>query len=298
MSIPRTDAPPGMRKPDIAHVGYHRTGTKFLQWHVFSRLEEHVFVGQNIGAHWLNHVEEITLEGAQAYFTGEQARNAEDKPFLISQERLSGHAFKDDLAVPRVFADMNPQMKIILVLRSQYDIFRSLYHLHAKVGGPRHYGDFVAAAAEGGRCDYLAMVERYRAFFGADQLLVLLFEELKQARQDFVARICAFMAVPSVAIPEDVPAVNPSPSDAVLRYQRLANAALGLDGETRRRDWRHALRNAGETGIKRAERLCSRPLSKLNLDAERARIEARYAPGNRRLAELIGKPLGDYGYPV
>jgi len=285
--------------PQVAHIGYHRTGTNLLQKEIFPKLGDTLFQPSASGWRFFDDEAGFDEATARAFYEGEQRRNPDGKLFLISAERMTGTELGDDLSVPDKLYRLNAHMKIILVLRSQYSIFPSLYHLHVKRNGTLSYPAFLERSIEGGRCNYRAMVERLFGLFGRDAVLVLLYEELKRAPDDFIDQLCDFLGVAEDVRPRPCTQVNARHSDAVLKFRRFANATLALD--RRPAPWKHHMKDLGSRAVAKADslarRLDDRPLAPLDVDSHAPLIDAAYAEDNRRLAELIGKPLARYGYP-
>lgn len=286
---PRAGAATGL--PDIAHVGYHRTGTNYFQKQVFPALDGQLFRPRGSGWRFFDAAEAFDEAGARAYYEAEARNNLAGLPVLISSERLSGTEEADDLSVPEKLHRLNPAMRVVVVLRAQPDIFRSLYHLHVKAGGTLSLADFIERLIEARRCDYAAMVGRLTGLFGRESVLVLLYEDLRADPEAFVGAFCDFAGIGRLA---RVPAqsVNAAGSPSELRLRRRLNQAGGAGP-------------LGRIGLKLARKaddlavaLAGRPLAPLELAALRPRIAAACGAGNRALAERLGRPLGELGYPL
>ncbi len=288
-----------MSKPDFAHVGYHRTATNFLQKNVFPSLSESIFMPHSAGWRFYCEGSGLGVEDARAFYAREQEGNAGDKPFLISFEGLTGTHERDDFAPAEKLKQLNPDMGIILVIRSQYEILPSLYHLHIKDRGSLDYRGFVERAISGGKCRYLAMVRRLQALFGAEAVKIMLFEDLKRSPEDFLEELCGFLRVPGVALAQPAQQVNAREPDAALRLRRVVNSSLGeASRETAfgRLLYDGAGRVAGKLD-RWSQDLTGAPLAPIERESAEAPIREAYAEENRQLAELIDKPICDYGYP-
>ena len=286
-----------MAKPDLAHIGYHRTGTNFLQNEVFPSLADAIFMPRSAGARFYHAAN--GLEDARAYYAQEQETNLDDKPFLISYEGLTGTLERDDFGPAERLKQLNPGMRIILVLRSQYEILPSLYHLHIKNRGELDYGGFVERAISGGKCRYGSMVERLHALFGRDAVKVLLYEDLKRSPRNFIEELCRFLEAPCLSLSDEGQRVNARPSDAGLRARRAVNRSLGDSAQGTL--WGRAVYDvAGRAADKLddwSRSLSGAPLAPLERDEANRLIREAYAEDNRRLVDLVGRPLCDYGYP-
>ena len=289
---------PAAGKPDIAHVGYHRTGTNFLQEEVFPRLGPQIFRPSQSGQQFFADAEAFDEAAARKFYLGEQERNGAGVPFLISHERLTGTAERDDLSVPGKLHRLNPEMKIIVVVRSQFGMLRSLYHLHVKRGGTERYADYVRRLVSARRCDYWVMVSRFVDCFGRERVLTLLYEDLASSPQDFLDELCAFIG--AAPLPASDRVVNARSSDSALLVKRFMNEKLDAAGTPAA--WKDSLMRAGQALALKVDRLSrdlrGGPLGEIDVGSERQAIHDAYAEGNGRLAALIGRPLGDRGYPI
>lgn len=287
---PRATATTGM--PDFAHVGYHRTGTNFLQERVFPALKGQIYRPSTSGWRFFADPDGFDAAAARSHYEAEQRNNPAGLPTLISAERLSGTVEADDLSVPEKLQQLNPAMRVIVVLRAQPDMFRSLYHLHVKGGGALRFPDFVERLIAARRCDYAAMVARLIALFGREAVLVLLYEDLRANPERFVEDFCRFLGV---ALPPGAASnrpVNAAGSPSELRLRRRLNAA-GAEGP---------LGTLGLVLARKADALsmvlAGRPLAPIALDPLQAGIAATYAESNHKLAAMVGRPLGELGYPL
>ena len=289
--------------PDLAHIGYHRTGTNFLQSEVFPLLEDELFVPDGSG--WelfqLEPGAPLDRAAADAVYRPRRAQAGDGRLLVMTHESLSGTILRDAPETADRLAALNPAMRVLVVLRSQATIFPSLYHLHVKGGGSLAYPDYLRRALEGGKCDYLATVERLHAVFGAERVWVGLFEDLQASPQGLVDELCGFLGLSPPRLAPAPAVVNRRPGAARMRARRAGNALLAGDGE-RPTGWRHGLRELAGALAEKGEALAGR------LGRERAAgpgdahtaalIRERHAEGNRKLAALIGRPLDELGYPV
>lgn len=286
------NAKPAASGPDIAHIGYHRTGTNFLQHRVFAALQDQIFLPRSSGWWFFDEPGSFDEAAARAYFDEEHCKNPEGRPAVISAERLSGTIEVDDFSVAENLRRLNPAMRIIVVLRAQPDIFRSLYYLHVKDRGSLSFPDFVDRLTENRRCDYLAMVEHLFGIFGRQSVLVLLYEDLRANPKRFVDTICAFVGVTPPSGLDLSELVNAAASASEIQLRRRLNA-VGAVGPL------------GKLGIKLArkadslsEAIAGRPIAPINVEGVRERITEAYGDRNRALATLLERPLGDFGYPL
>ena len=106
--------------------------------------------------------------------------------------------------------------------------------------------------------------------------------------------------MPGVPLPEATDRVNARPSDAVLRLQRFVNDSLGE--ASRETSWGRLIYDATGRAAGKLDGwtrgLTGSPLAPLAPEAAHPEIHEAYAAENRRLAELIERPIRDHGYPL
>lgn len=101
--------------------------------------------------------------------------------------------FKD---VPKRISDHLPDVRLLYVVRDPVERVRSHYQHRAAVGAERGPVEEVLRNPIYLDCSrYTLQIEQYLRWFSDDQLLVIASEELRQARQETVARVFQFLGV-------------------------------------------------------------------------------------------------------
>src|SRR3954468_17561529 len=186
----------------VFHIGYHRTGTTWLQTVVFPRMRgvetpvEPVWsnLANNLGRseHYLEHTFQAFVE---------EMSGRGDKPLILSREAISA-----DHNDPWPSASRNaerlhralPDARILIVTRRQDKMLRSLHWLYVRLGGHRSFramldGDEI----EGWRWDprhleYDLRVAHYVELFGRENVRVLPSELLTRNPELYLAEISDF----------------------------------------------------------------------------------------------------------
>lgn len=317
--MPQTETP---ARPDIVHVGMHKTATTWLQRRLFPTARNFRMVPEP-------EIIDTLLNTDAMSFDAESARKrlrgdgSDPRPLLISQEELSGNPHAGGLfgcftreAAWRI-ADTLPGAQVVLVLREQVDMIATAYRQYVHDGGtygPRRYLE--AGRRRGGafrtgykipgfsfaHFDYEARVRLYESAFGAENLHVYLYEDLRRDGDGFVARL-----VSDLGLELDDALADTSRRDNVSLGRRLMPLARGLNHFT--------LKNVAHkrciVDIIPSHRVVRAALTPFNalaggpagpehlFDAETiASMRSRYAPGNTRLAEARGLDLKARGYAV
>ena len=218
------------------------------------------------------------------------------------------HNVTDRGLVATRLKELFPNAKILFIIRNQLDSIESMYHFLVEQGGGNinpAYGRPSVRSLKAWLSDqedfsyrsyletlkYDEMYALYARLFSPANVKVLLFEDLKQAPQDFLDELGEFLAVGHIPIN--------------LMRQRNARASGAIGRAFKLRNW---LRDNGVnfamprfiSGVVKKmlfvmwsghvqERLCSR---------QREAIAARYRKGNARLQAFAGRDLGARGYPI
>ncbi len=311
--------------PTLVHIGYHKTGTNWLQDEVFGNPETgYSWIGKRPLTHPVHRlVRDLPLEFDAAALRREfeplirKAANAGLVP-VLSFPRLSGHAFSGgydskELA-DRVHA-VFPDALILIVIREQRSMIVSAYKQYVPAGGVSTVESFLSPDPESrrvprfdfGHFAYDRLIRYYQSLFGRDSVRVLPYEQFVRDARGFVAAIGELGGRP---IPDEV-------LDR-LPYGKRSNSAqsawavelsrpLNLFG--RRSDLNPEPIVESKLVFSLAKQIRRLDPSKVPVLRERAaRSEAelrrvveeavgdRYVPSNRETAELAGLDLASYGW--
>lgn len=301
----------------LLHIGYHKTGTTWLQ-RVFFCNDESRFV-----LPWKRFdLNEWVVAPNGLVFDADALRPSFDAGFeeaerderipVISNERFSGNPHSagwDSRHLADRLRALFPEARVLIMIREQQSMIRSIYYQYVREGGPLSLERYLEPPKAGGYrvplfdFEYYAyhrLIGYYQNLYGPDRVLVLPYEMMRASLDDLTREICAFagarvpshlekewrnvgLSAPSVALKRRLnllfvrDRVNPG---APLSFSR-ANSLL-LRGA------------AGLDGLLPAS--IREPLEeKVRVHIEAA-VGDRYRESNRRTAELTGLDLGAYGY--
>lgn len=187
-----------------------------------------------------------------------------------------------------------PAAKIIIVLRSQIDWFRTHYRVFISnlPAGQHRFRDFLTTPEgqvllNGG--SYHRTLKAYFDLFGRENVDVALFEDVRDNETGMLRALCAFLGVREVPYDPQYRRYNRGPSNAEVNVKSWL-AAVGISPRTL----------APLRPLVRAIR--ARLPAKLSaadpIPAEDCRmLGATYAESNRETARLIGRDLQAAGYP-
>jgi len=302
-----------MTPPPLIHVGYHKTGTTWLQTGLF------VDGASGFGRPWDTKAirdtfvlaDPFDFDPLQARATFESILSADSEPHLVpvlSDERLSGspHAGGFDAAtIASRLSAVFPEARVLLVFREQVDVIHSIYKQYVRDGGVARLSAYLRPRNPAeipqfrfAHFEYHRPIQRYRELFGEDRVLALPFETLVRSEREFVGEIVAFCGLPSVRAHRRGERY-PSLGSTTLAIKRWINAFLV----------RNSLSPAAPFYVKdhqrrfeNLDRFVPRYLSRRRDRRERSLItEAvvdRYVESNRQTARLTGRDLAALGYRV
>ncbi len=221
----------------LLHIGYYKTGTTWLQRHVFpnaganlslvagSKALRSAFVKVNP----FDFEPEIVRKDFEPRIREAQARN---HVAVLSSERLAGNphsgGYDSKIIADRLVA-VFPNARVLIVIREQRGMLVSMYKQYLKRGGAATFEQYVHQPKGPPRVplfrfdflEYHRLIGYYQGLFGAENVLVLPYELLQTQPRTFLERIGGFAGVPATRA--ELSRVHPSPSSLVLSLKRHAN---------------------------------------------------------------------------
>lgn len=307
--------------PVFFHVGYHKTGSTWLQRELFRShpqvwLVNNRFKNRAAADLVVNLLRDEDFDASASRWQPllDNAEPPKKKPVasVVSFEGLSGGLWQEasqGLRGPERIHGLFPEARVALVLREQFSALRSIYAQYVNEGGSLSLRRFLDLSPEGrhldlARFEYDRLIEAYQARFGADRVLVLPYEQFTQDPAAYLESWCSWLGVAPDAVDLD-PSVphNVSMSPLGQRILRLANRLFRKSGFNpkpllfeweKAGDVRHKLQRSLDPKLLRR---IPWPSPRVPRSVEEA-IRARVAASNARTAELTGLDLAAYGYAV
>jgi len=192
------------------HIGLHKTATTTLQQQFFPMCTDlDYLVGASVDQ-FTQHV----ISTDPIYYDAQHGRSLleplfhENRPALISRESFSGSLYAGvgspnlDHRSPILhnLKSALPEAKVIVVLRKQDDLARSVYREYLKMGGSVPIRDFfgfndvMRPIFPLDRFRYSAYVDELHAIFPSG-VLVLVFEEFLATQSAYLQRLCTFLGI-------------------------------------------------------------------------------------------------------
>jgi hypothetical protein len=310
--------------PTLLHIGYHKTGSRWLRFLFFGNPQT--------GFGWVDKTGPDhpvrRLVGARPFEFDAASSRQEFEPLLrrieheglfpvVSFERFSGNPFSggyDSKEIADRLAKVFPDARVLVVLREQRSMIVSTYKQYVREGGalpPRKF--MLPPTSRSMRVpwfdlrhfEYHHLLSYYRGLFGPDAVLALTYEQFVAAPSAFVEEIACFAGRPlSSEVLASLPFEakrNPGPQATTIAARRLLNG-LGVCSDLNPAPLfpSPAVGRLGKR-IDRAtlapRRLVAREEAKLR-QVVADTVGDRYVESNRRTAELTGIDLAAYGWMV
>ncbi len=316
-----------MTADTLIHVGYHKTGTTWLQKEVFCRTSS-VFQPLVPMGTPNTHLNRTFFQDADGkllspYVTNEAVSRAWLDAFyaanptkgrvpVLSSERLSGNPHAAGFDAPTIARRLQrvfPRAQILICIREQRSWLLSNYIQYLKAGGTMPLHRYLHERYDGRRpgfslsfIDYLPLVTDYRELFGADRVMVLPYELFKRDKATFLKRIGEPLGVTIPISSDRYDAQVHATRDEFLWYRLRALNPMRYPSSLNNFSSRVSprLRGLVDRGLRAAGAWVPARVNDATRQRLAAEIDAvvgdRYTSSNRALSDLIGEDLGHYGY--
>lgn len=298
------------------HIGYHKTGTSWLQQSYF-REHPGIELLCNSEHPWEDKLLAYLIATPDADFdagTGKamladllskvKSTPVERKAVLISAERLTGHPFSggyDNVRIARRIAAIAPGARIVCVVRNQLDMIWSVYKQLVSVGFPGSLGDLAGMRSwkttsfDLAYFEYDRLIAHYIDLFGKDRVCVLQYEFMRPDAGVFLTRLCDFIGVEYMEPRHASVRVNPSlPDESIALVRRLNYLRRSELYPLPIINLGRAYTPLRELSIKIAKRI---PWLSPQRDISLLRQYApRFSGSNARLARLLGDDFLEYRF--
>ncbi|NOX09282.1 MAG: sulfotransferase [Gammaproteobacteria bacterium] len=303
------------------HIGYPKTATTWLQRCVFPELDGVSYLHfQDERYGWLNelvqeHDFSFNVDNLRDKFNNSVQGLGKDNKYVISWESLAGDVFTAGAnaeSLSRRLKDVFPEASIIITIRNQLDMVESIYRQYIHEGGSLSINDFLDLASPSPvrlareHFFYDRIVDNYQTLFGVDRVKVLVYEDLKKDKAEFLRQLTGFVGVESNLSRIEARCVShvnvgmSAPSLFIARIlNRLVYSHFNLAPLIPR--WLVSARHVRFVLQRVVDPVLFRHLdgrsSLLNEDVYKEWSDY-YRESNQRLQKKLGLKLDSYGYPV
>lgn len=229
-NVLKDQATPLLTSNVLVHVGLRKTGTTWLQNHLFGRDDTGFWSPSDFPDLQTRNGRDGSLKAIQKAYTqpfyqDSRGRFLPDEDFdlvevtkqfqglsvpvglsaVFSNERLGGYPLSNGIdrnQVCKRIKQVFPNARILIVIREQRSMILSNYMQCLKHGGGYSIEQYIngktdhsAPALTFHYFKYDRLVRLYQSVFGSQRVLVLPFELFREAPQEYVARICQFTGI-------------------------------------------------------------------------------------------------------
>lgn len=306
---------------NLIHIGLPKTASTTIQNNIFCAQKRFVNFGKINNSYQNENVRGLieslrfqdsvaynsrTAEGIFSRLRAGLAAQGDERPLLFSDEALSVEGAVDRRIIATRLHDLLAPAKILIVLRSQPSMLKSLY-LHAvKSGGERrsladwlnsnYSGVFFSAKWRIG-LDYNALVEVYEEIVGRENTVVLLFEEMCCNRSNFFMELENLVGIPAQDLYLCLSKIRENESMSKRQSMLMKIQPLLPEGENLAMIGRRML-PGGIYSLMRQWVVSGGRIDVPEMPpAWETEIYRQCANTNAILAERRKLPLGDLGYP-
>ncbi len=309
----------------LFHIGYHKTGTTWLQVHLFANSSLKLkLVDQEL-------VRSLLITPGSFEFDADVARSqlnevinrAEDEGLIpvISHEGLSGSAhgggYNSRELADRI-KEIDPQAKILIVIREQRSAILSNYAQYLAIGGQARLEEYVRPEARwqdripqfhSRRFHYHHLIGYCRNIFGIDNVQVIPYEQFVSHPEDFAGKVLQWCKAQTS--PEQLQSLpyenkeNRKSSAAALAVKRTFNFIYPLDTFHHRERTKYSSTVRGllvDLLARLAGSLCPPQIDKCLRNKSTRWLAAycagRFAESNAIIDAWYGLNLNKWGYEV
>lgn len=297
----------------LVHIGYHKTGTTWLQSVYFPRRPDlQVVGGYEELSRWIVDPDGLVFDAvaARRFFEPRivAAADASRVP-VLSTERLSGNPHSggyDSKVIADRLQAVFPEARILIVVRRQLDMAVSMYKQYVRMGGICTLREYLFPPRDGriplfrvAFLEYGRLAGYYARLFGAGRVRVMLYERLRDEPASFLDELAEFAGIRSgVEFPAE-DRVNESMSDMAVLLKRRVNRWHGGDSLFPVTPPVPRVTGALFRAVTKFDRTGLARRFPVNLKSEAAELVAgRFRDSNRELAAQFGLDLGKYGYEI
>lgn len=282
------------------HIGYHKTGTSWLQRCYF---EPHprIHLINDARQPWNDPVIRYLVATREGTFDPDKCREligraAVDVPdgevAMFSAERLSGHPYSggfDSFRIASRISASVPDAKILIIIRDQVEMIKSMYKELVAEGYPGRVRDLFrtdhwrAAAFDLAFYEYDLLINHYLKHFSAGSVNVQRYEDLRAEPLMFLENVSRFLGAGDFAESDTDNRVNVSLRNGVVPVARFLNRFRRSEMNP------FPLFNLPETlrrAIVRAARVVTRDTALLSKQEE-IEIRDRFFDSNSRLDSTV-----------
>lgn len=292
--------------PDqIAHIGFPKTATTFLQRSVFPAIKGVNYIDYHTSVELLSSLIYLDdLDYSPKVVEENLKSHLSDSPNLMSFEGLCGAPFIYKGLGRSAIAGRLKELgfnKVIITLREQESLIDSIYRQHILQGGVVRFKDFIDIDGKFNLynrsfnleyLNYYKLIKLYREVFGTQSVIVLSHKELVTDQQSYVRKLVDFIHRGSPELEISKRSENPALTNLSINLLRIVNHFIFTSLKPNHLIWNKISTRYVSKGFQAILdpyffRIISSKKSYVK-PKEREFLAEYYAQGNKQLAELLG----------
>lgn len=298
------------KSPTMIHIGLPRCGSTYLKRKCFCRTTKNVVVprGKLLKAVCASKFDAASFRNA---VLSEQTNP--DELLIVTNEAFSGDMLSSRYSetVAENLYSAFPDGKIVIFLREQFSLLRSIYLFGVSKGTQTQsleqftetHGSLLVE-----KLQYDRLIQWYQERYGKDQVDVFLFEMIQRDEPLLHEALKASLGAEyQYASPEERKnsSINDQRTIAIMRKSNLLMKwVVQLERKINHATWtnHHRIRDVGgqlslQTPVAGLIRRISSSGKKIEVPEEFKKTSTQpFRESNQRVIELTGLPLNDYGY--
>lgn len=292
----------------LIHIGYHKTGTTWLQKVLFQPNYGYVSLmsHEEVFEHIVRpHGLVFHPKNAQNLISNRLNKLEQETTGVISSEILCGHPFyggRESEQFARHLYNINPQAHILITIRSQIPMIVSVYMQYISRGGTLSPEVFFADNPVMGyrrfapeHFEYHRLIAYYHKLFGRDNVLVVTQESLTKNALAFAQKLSVFSGstpINQLKTENKVAISNPEYTACLLRrINHFQSGPASDEPIIDLGDFAHILyRAVGALGRKNAIRKLLKNIHPVK-DYVKFRFEGRFKESNRQLKKMLADDI-------
>ena len=298
----------------IIHIGFHKTGTTFIQKKIFSAFPDIFYrVPQaRIGSHFSTSPLHYSEKEVQAFCDSEKSMT--NAPInVFSCEALSSNIHGGDhlsaYKADRLYHHL-PEAKVLIGIREQRSMIKSAYNQFLRAKGSYSIEEYLQNPKTNkfsfNHLQYDKIISYYKAVFGKEKILVLPYELLSSDPHKYLTTVFDFIGIDKSHILSEIEGqiterVNESLKPIQLQVKRYFNPFIvpGIPRLGTTFNFK-VLKILFSISNKLLEKLPTKPIDE-RIQTRQLQIISditgnRFVESNRKTSALIDINLADYGY--
>lgn len=304
----------------VFHIGFHKTGTSYLQVEIFEKYHDVFYrIRQRDIFDFLIYPDplEFSSAGSQS-FVNEHVEKASlnNQIPVFSNERLSGALHFggfDSVEIANRIKHCSPQGKIIIGIREQAEMIYSAYSQYVRAIGSYSLKEYLIPPGKKNKTlfhmsylEYHRLLKLYIDLFGRENVLILPYEFLKSNRIEYLKSVLNFLDIDylkSTVSEREGIVVNRSLKPSVLSIKKRINPfILQNHMHVGSRFYKNYLsflyRGMAWIINEMPTKTLDQQIKKKQIKLIREVIGNKYVKSNLETAKITGIDLGSLGYNV